>query len=404
MSSLSHLRSRTALWVGATAALASRLLRRGAGEVIGSKLALAFDPDLLRHVGADRRVIVVSGTNGKSTTTALVQAALGNPVDKQTGANMPTGWVTTLIRTHGAVALEVDEPYLAEAMEKLSPEVVCLLNLSRDQLDRTSEVRQIAEKWRLVIAGTTTQIVANANDPLIVYAVGPALNVTWVDAPLVWVKDASSCPLCTRPLSVEGDWECACGFRRPTPTWHLNSRSIEGPGVSIPFSVALPGEYNRGNAAMAIVSAHLAGIQAGVAASRVSEVKEVLGRFGTVRWRGRRWHLFLAKNPAGLAALAQLTEGFSSDLVISINDNVADGRDPSWLYDAPFDEIARGHRVFCTGSRALDIATRLHYSGIESTVITTLDDLPEQVTASVPVTVIANYTAFSEWQRRGTPC
>ena len=404
MSSLSTLRSRTALLVGSVAAGTSRLLRRGAGDVIGSKVALALDPEVLRHVGTNRRVIVVSGTNGKSTTTALVQAALGNRVDKQTGANMPTGWVTTLIRTHGAVALEVDEPYLAEAIDKLSPEVVCLLNLSRDQLDRTSEVRQIAEKWRLVIAGTTAQIVANANDPLIVYAVGPALNVTWVDAPLVWVKDASSCPLCTRPLSVEGDWHCACGFRRPRPSWHLNTRTIEGPGVSIPFSVALPGEYNRGNAAMAIVSAHLAGVQAGIAASRVGEVTEVLGRFGTVRWRGRQWKLFLAKNPAGLSALAQLADDFSDDIVISINDNIADGRDPSWLYDAPFDEIARGHRVFCTGSRALDIATRLHYAGIESTVMNKIEDLPAMVSASGPVTVISNYTAFSDWQRRGTPC
>ena len=363
-----------------------------------------IDPEMLRHVGANRQVIVVSGTNGKSTTTALVQAALGNDVEKQTGANMPTGWVTTLVRTRGAVALEVDEPYLDEAIEKLSPDVVCLLNLSRDQLDRTSEVRQIAEKWRHVLSGNLSQIVANANDPLVVYAVGAAPHVTWVDAPLVWTKDASSCPICTRPLVVTGEWECECGFRRPPPSWHLNSRTIEGPGVSIPISVALPGEYNRGNATMAIVSAHLAGIQAGIAASRVAQVKEVLGRFGTVRWRGRSWQLFLAKNPAGVSALTQLTESFSRDLVISINDNIADGRDPSWLYDAPFDELVAGHRIFCTGTRALDIATRLHYAGCDVTVVSRWDELPAQVSASVPVTVIANYTAFTEWQRRGTPC
>src|SRR4051794_5725672 len=178
------LRARLALLAERTASGASRRLGRGSGEMIGGKVALKVDPQLLRAVAAGRPTACVSGTNGKTTTTRMLAAALGvtGPVASNSGgANMTPGVLHALARPplSSPAALEVDEIWLPQVARAVQPRAVALLNISRDQLDRSNETRRIAALWRslgreLASAGggAGCTAVANCDDPLVVYAAG----------------------------------------------------------------------------------------------------------------------------------------------------------------------------------------------------------------------------------------
>src|SRR5919202_954807 len=172
------LRTRVAALAGRAIADASRLAGAGEGSVIGGRVTLAIDKRALELMAAGHQSAVVSGTNGKTTTTRLLAAALATrgPVNTNSaGANLLPGLVSTLFRGRAgaAVALEVDEGHLAEAVAAVHPTAVVLLNLSRDQLDRFGEVRRHASDWRLaLVASPGTVVVANADDPLVTWASG----------------------------------------------------------------------------------------------------------------------------------------------------------------------------------------------------------------------------------------
>ena len=403
MSSRLPLRSSLALAGLRIVNRASRTLGMGQGTVAGGRVALRIDPQLVRRMSARRRIVLVSGTNGKTTTTALVVAALGGATTNATGSNMSAGIVAALASDQQSLTvLEVDEAFLATVAEATQPEVVVLLNLSRDQLDRAAEVRVLAEKWRTTLHNTSATIVANCADPLVVYAAIAQMDskVVWCDVGSSWNLDAKSCPQCTEPLDPDGAWRCECGFAKPIPDYVLDD-TLRGSDISVDLHVALPGGFNRSNAALAVVAASLLGTPLELAAQRVSTIREVAGRF-TLRQRdGQVFRLMLAKNPAGVSALIGLVAG-GSDVVVSINDLIADGTDPSWLYDAPFDRL-RGSTVWCTGERALDLATRLEYDDVTARVVT-VEDIAGRVSGSGPVDVIANYTAFAAWLESTSPC
>ena len=379
----------------------SRQLGLGSGTVAGGRVALAIDPGLLQKLSRRRRIVLVSGTNGKTTTTALVVAALGSAATNDTGSNMPPGHVAALVASNETfVVLETDEAWLPTVMAQVSPDVVVLLNLSRDQLDRSSEVRVVVEKWRSALHHTNAIVVANAADPLVAYAAVSQIGskVVWVDAGLEWTGDARSCPQCTEPLDPVGEWRCVCGFARPHIDYSLGEQ-LEGPSESATLAMSLPGDFNRSNGAMAVVAAAQCGVPIQLGAERAGRVTSVAGRFTLRRYNGRTWRLLLAKNPAGVAALIDLVrEG--RDVVVAINDQVADGFDPSWLYDAPFDKL-RGRHVWCTGDRALDVAARLDYADVSFGLV---DGLAPELEHSEVVDVIANYTAFADWMEKSEPC
>lgn len=379
----------------------SRRLHLGSGTVAGGRVALAIDPSILQKLARRRRIVLVSGTNGKTTTTALVVAALGAAATNDTGSNMPPGHVAALATSNETfVVLETDEAWLPSVMAQVAPDVVVLLNLSRDQLDRSSEVRVVVEKWRSALHHTNAVVVANAADPLVAYAAVSQIGskVVWVDAGLEWTGDARSCPQCTEPLDPVGEWHCACGFARPHIDFTLKEE-LEGRDEKVALSMLLPGAFNRSNAAMAVVAAAQCGVPIALGATRVGQVQSVAGRFTLRRYNGRTWRLLLAKNPAGVAALVDLVDD-GRDVVVAINDHVADGFDPSWLYDAPFDRL-RGRRVWCSGDRALDLATRLDYAEVDFAVV---EDFAPILEHDDVVDVIANYTAFAQWMERTEPC
>jgi UDP-N-acetylmuramyl tripeptide synthase len=354
----------------------SRHLGTGSGTVAGGHVGLALDQNLLEHLAAGRQVALVSGTNGKTTTTRLLAVALegtfGPVATNATGSNMPTGHVTALAVAprRAPAVLEVDEGYLPSLVSTLAAKVVVLLNLSRDQLDRTNEVRMVANRWRTALFGVPgTAVVANADDPLVVWAASGAAKPTWVAAGLSWRKDAVGCPACAGRVEfadVGGDgWACACGFARPRLDVALDGDEVVlADGHRYRLVLALPGRFNRANAVMAAAAAWTMGVEWEEALRRIAAVDEVAGRFSIVEVGGCTARVMLAKNPAGWRELLDLVAPEGRPVVVGINARVADGKDPSWLWDVPFEQL-RGRRVVATGERCRDLSVRLHYAEVE---------------------------------------
>ena len=404
----------------------SRRLGAGSGTVAGGHAGLALDPALLEHLAAGRRVALVSGTNGKTTTTRLlavaVEGALGRAATNATGSNMPAGHVTALASAPpGAPAvLEVDEGYLPRLLASLGPDVVVLLNLSRDQLDRTNEVRMVANRWRAALADAPgTTVVANADDPLVAWAASAAARRVWVAAGLSWREDAVACPACEGRIafSRSGDeWGCACGFTRPAPDVRLegDELAVRADGRRMDVLLALPGRFNRANAAMAAAAAWALGARWEDALERIAAVDAVAGRFAVVEVGGVPARLMLAKNPAGFQELLDVVCARSGPVVVGINARVADGKDPSWLWDVPFERLA-GRTVVATGERCRDLSVRLRYAEVAHR---TVRDQVAAVRAawmagraagraaegtgnpSAPVDFVGNYTAFVDLHAR----
>lgn len=399
------LRAKVASSVSKTAAALSRAAGRGDGSVIGGWIGLKIDPDLLRHLAAGRRVALVSGTNGKTTTTRLTAAAmgvLGEVATNSLGANMPTGHTSALARAgHTPYAvLEVDEHYLGQVIDATAPAAIALLNLSRDQLDRAKEVAMMASLWRDAVRDRDSHVVANADDPMVVWAARAARQVTWVASGQRWHDDSWVCPECGSHIerdeqsAASGDWHCTgCDLRRPVPQWTVDGDAVVDPaGVRHPVTLQLPGRVNRANAATALAVAAQFGVNPAQAAPRLSQVASVAGRYATVRKDGRTIRLLLAKNPAGWLEAFDMAE--PAPTLLAINARDPDGLDTSWLYDVDFSPL-HGRRVLITGDRAMDLAVRLEVNEIEFEHVTGLG----KALAAVPpgrLEVIANYTAFQD--------
>jgi UDP-N-acetylmuramyl tripeptide synthase len=334
----------------------------------------------------------------------MIAAGWGGKVaTNDTGSNMREGLVAALVASKSrSVALEVDEAWLSDVARATSPKVIALLNLSRDQLDRANEVRQIAERWRELLADLgDVMVVANANDPLVVYAAELARNVAWCDVPTPWTTDAVSCPRCTKPLSfVGGTWSSECGFAKPQVLVTTDGGPLVVRGIQLDVDLQLPGAFNEANAAMALTALSFVEVDLRGALERVNALSSVAGRFSLRKWRGHHLRLLLAKNPAGFSSMLLTLKNDDADVWVAINARVADGRDPSWLYDVPF-ELLRGHRVYCFGDRRLDLATRLDYANVDYVVVSDESALP---VSSDVINVLANYTAFQEWRTRTKPC
>jgi UDP-N-acetylmuramyl tripeptide synthase len=380
----------------------SRMTGRGSGTVIGGRVGMKIAPDLVASLARGRTVILVSGTNGKTTTTSMIVAGWGGEVTtNETGANMPAGHVAALVASHqNRVALEVDEAWLGETLGATRPRVVVLLNLSRDQLDRANEVRHLAERWRKALESHDDAeliVVANANDPLVVYAAESCANTVWCDVPTTWIADALSCPKCTLAISHIGNsWHCSCGFAKPVNISSVLGDELIIDGATVALDLSMPGEFNRSNATLALSALHSLGVDLDDAVRRVNAIHSVVGRFSVRRWNGHVLRLLLAKNPSGFAAMLATLPEDGADIWVAINARVADGHDPSWLYDVPF-ELLRGHRVYCFGDRRLDLATRLDYGGMDFVVV---DDDATVPTSKGTISLLANYTAFHDWLAR----
>jgi UDP-N-acetylmuramyl tripeptide synthase len=378
--------------------------------MIGGLVAMTLDRSVLRQLGAGRRTVVVTGTNGKSTTTRMTAAALGTlgPVATNAeGANMDAGLVAALAadRRAGLAALEVDEMHVPHVSDAVEPSVIVLLNLSRDQLDRVGEINVIERTLRAGLARhPKAVVVANCDDVLMTSAAYDSPNVVWVAAGGAWANDSVSCPRSGEVIVRDnGHWySTGADFKRPSPQWWFDDDTLYGPdGLALPMRLALPGAVNRGNAAQAVAAAVALGADPASAVAAVSGVDEVAGRYRTVRVGEHEARVLLAKNPAGWQEALAMVDKHAAGVVISVNGQVPDGEDLSWLWDVRFEhfeETALERPLVAAGERGTDLAVRLGYAGVEHTLV---HDTVAAIASCPPgrVEVVANYTAFLQLQR-----
>ncbi len=374
--------------------------------MIGGLVAMTLDRSILSQLGRDRRAVVVTGTNGKSTTTRMTAAALatlGPVATNAEGANMDAGLVAALAAAPGATlaALEVDEMHVPHVLDAVQAAVVVLLNLSRDQLDRVGEINHIERTLRSGLARhPSAVVVANCDDVLMTSAAYDSPNVVWVAAGGGWASDSVSCPRSGEIIVREQSHWYSTGqdFKRPDPAWWFDDTHIHGPdGLSLPMTLALPGAVNRGNATHAVAAAVTLGADPAAAVAAVSLVDEVAGRYRTVQLGAHTARVLLAKNPAGWQEALSMVDRDAAGVVIAVNGQVPDGEDLSWLWDVRFEHFDTV-QVVAAGERGTDLAVRLGYAGVEHTLV---HDTMRAIDSCPPghVEVIANYTAFLQLNR-----
>ena len=413
-------RTRVAIAMGGLVAKTSRVAGRGEGMVIGGKVMHRISPDILIHLAGDRVVALVSATNGKTSTTRLLAMAVGQTgpvVTQATGANMDDGLVEAL--SHGnfdsPAVLEVDEAYLPKILAATRAKTIVLGNLTRDQLDRMNEVGILARRWRTMLRDCPdeTTVIANCDDPIVTWACLEAPRVVWVAAGQNWTADASVCLNCGGLMNFDGPgWACTkCSFAEPVSSWQFHSDDngyfATGPHGSFDLSgLGLPGWFNAANATLCLAATtEVLGLDPQESVRRMSSVKDVSGRFEVRQIGELNVRLLLAKNPASWSETLTVMPPAPTPVMVTINSNSADGHDPSWLWDVPFEKL-RGRTVIASGDRRRDLAVRLLHAGVDHV---TVED-PYAVDAPLPAGVrdldsidcAATYTAFHNLRTRGT--
>ena len=368
--------------------------------MLAGRIIIALAPDALVQLSSGRSTVLVSGTNGKTTTTAMIVASLGGAVATNNGgANMDAGIVAAYARSaYSTAVIEVDELYVPAIGNSVAPSVFVALNLSRDQMDRIHEVSTVVERWSRFLHGSDAHVIANAKDPNVVAAVG-SHSATWIDPGWDITDDSRVCPRCTALLDWDSSgWACRCGLRQPAADYVVDGDVLHvAPGTSVPLDLGLPGAVNRGNAAFAIAVAQHLGVDADIASRRIAEIDEVSGRYGTITVGGREARTLLAKNPAGWASVLPMINP-DDVVIISINAREADGLDTSWLWEVPFETL--GNRVVGVhGENRADLALRLEVAGIVPMVDKDINRLASRLPEGSCV-VLANYSAFTELRGR----
>ncbi len=412
-----RLRLQAGTLLGDAAAVLSRALGKGSGASIRGQILTRIHPDAFAELVKGRRIASVTGTNGKTTTTHFLAAALrtglGPDADRLVtnadGANLHYGIASSLAKApHADIAvLETDERVVKDLIVHGRPEVLVLLNFSRDQLDRNHEIKFLARSWRDALANAGSDgpvVVANSDDPLVVWAASDVKKVIWVDTASTWTADAALCPQCGSLLQRDnpsqdaptGAWDCpGCDLTEPPADYRVRGTDIELPsGERVASALNVPGAFNVANAACALAAAVEFGVSVPDALAGFSTVRAPAGRFAVTSIGDSLLRLVLSKNPAGWSESLPL---LSSDPVILAIDSVAaDGKDVSWLWDVDFEQL-RGRRVICSGPRAYDLAVRLEYGEVTHEVISDVSDAVRAVRGtSEPVDVIATYTPFQK--------
>jgi lipid II isoglutaminyl synthase (glutamine-hydrolysing) len=422
----------------------SRRLGAGGGTTIPGKLLAELDRGAIDRLAGRlaRGTAVVSATNGKTTTTAMTAEIL-RPLHRlahnAAGANLVSGVASTLLSAGDAELglFEVDEGALPELLRRLRPKVVCLGNLFRDQLDRYGELELVAERWREAVAGLPeeAQLVFNADDPQLA-AVSEAHSGSvafGLDDPrmarptLQHAADSKYCVHCGTPYVYAaayvghlGDYRCPRGDHERPPlkvagrevALHGLERAsfrLETPEGSRQIKLKLPGLYNVYNAVAAAALARALGAGLDEIAAGLERFSAAFGRFERVAFGDKQLLLLLIKNPAGAnEAVRTLVDGGAPRvLVVALNDEIADGRDVSWIWDVDFEPLLPGLEKLVTGGgRAAELALRFRYGGLDENAIevepnlgAALDRGIELTPAGGELVVLPTYTAMLDLQR-----
>jgi UDP-N-acetylmuramyl tripeptide synthase len=434
---------RLALAAARATAFASRASGRGGGTTLPGRVLTALSPGAPRRLAArlPRGCVLVSATNGKTTTCALLAEVLRGRVQlarNSAGANLASGIASALAVREAAGAelglFECDEAALPAIAEQLEPSAIALGNLFRDQLDRYGELELVAARWRQLIAqlDPATTLVVAADDPLTAsLAEGhPALVRYGIDDPSVALPvtphaaDARFCVRCGHAYDYLAayvghlsDYACpACGNARgplDVAARAINLRGLDGTafdlcraGESVRVELALPGLYNVENALAAAALAGVLGEPLTVIAEGLGRFRGAFGRFQRLRVGTADVVLLLIKNPAGANEVLRILPDGEATMLFALNDRIADGRDVSWVWDVDWELIApRLRHVVTAGTRAADAALRLKYAGVDAAAIEVVPDVGRaldrlaELAAGGTGYVLPTYTAMLELQR-----
>ncbi|HEX5621941.1 MAG TPA: Mur ligase family protein [Solirubrobacteraceae bacterium] len=416
---------------------ATRLAGRG-GTSLPGKVLMRAEPHAIARLSArlPQGSVVVSATNGKTTTAAMIATILGRTgtqlVHNRAGANMAGGVATALAAGRGDLGLfEVDEFWLGPVVGELEPRAVLLGNLFRDQLDRYGELEIIADRWATVVAGlpAATGLVLNADDPLVAdlgrerEALYYGVQDDGLALPeLQHASDSKHCRRCGHAyvyaaayLAHLGRYECPnCGARRPDPAVSASDVQLRGiraaiftlttPAGTRRIELPLPGLYNVYNALGAAALCLQLGVPLDEVAAGLAAVEPAFGRAETIELDGRPMSILLVKNPAGANEVLRTLalEATKLDVFGVLNDRTADGRDVSWVWDADWEIIApHVRRLTCSGTRAAELALRLKYAGVDAARLEVVDDLEQGLdralaNGSGPLYALPTYTALLE--------
>ncbi len=443
-----------AILTARAARFASRTLRRGGGSTVPGVVARRVDPEVLTKLSGRLRLgsAAITGTNGKTTTTRMIskilQAAGVKVVNNSTGANLVTGVTAALISDSGLSGrpaaemglFEVDEASVPKVAAEAELRILAVLNLFRDQLDRYGELAYTGKVIASAFGDLPEDgaVVLNADDPLVASLGRSARNPVYygVDEPaldtgrLQHIADSKDCPLCGTALDYEtvymghiGVYDCRnCPFGRPELRYRASRIRFDGargtefllstPTREAEVRVSLPGLYNVYNALAAAAVAAEAGVGLAEISRGLREFGGAFGRVERVRAGDKEAFLLLIKNPVGFNEILRtfVTGGDARHVLIAINDNHADGRDVSWLWDVDFEMLAdaraegrtNGMEPFMvSGLRAEDMAVRLKYADLP--VGPVIPDREEAIKAALESTppgetlyVLPTYTAMLE--------
>ena len=430
----------TALVLARLTYLAIKLLHRSSGTSFVGMMTLKVCPDFLAHCRKyiKNNAITISGTNGKTTTSGLVahifEENQNSIIHNVKGANMLTGIANVFalnikpFKRFDYAVIESDEAYLTKLYDYFKADYLLVTNLFRDQLDRYGELSTTASFIQNAIdKNKELKLILNADDPLVTNF-GKGKNAIYYGFEEVEFcseihNATSNAPtevfncICGKPLQYnkqffaqEGHYYCAkCGFKRPEPNYKgyvkiysdYSELKIRHNDKDFEFKINLVGLYNAYNVLGAVACAMENGIDYQTIKKAVSTYKSIFGRAERRIINGHKTLIQLIKNPTGASEVLK-TVDLSSNIVIAINDNYADGRDISWLWDSDFEQLKNAQKLVITsGIRAKDMGTRLKYAGIPQEKIIVEEDIKSAIALAAKsdnieerITILPSYTAL----------
>ena len=419
-----------------------RVLHRG-GTTLPGRSAMLFDKKILEVTSKGMEIIVVTGTNGKTTTCSMLRNALQEggvtPLSNISGANLLTGITaefTALATLSGKpkrkyAIVECDEAALKKVVPLIKPKVIVVTNLFRDQLDRYGEVMHTLEEIKRGVklvpkttlclnadCSLTSSIAEGLPNPIFYYGIGKdAIKDQSQNSFENTLSDAKYCIKCGTEYDYDyhtyahlGGYVCPkCGYKRITPNLEVSSiekMSAKGSDVVIrgkKIRIGLPALYNIYNGITAIAAFEAAGWKMKHIINSLANVSSSFGRMETFNYKDTDIQMILVKNPAGcnqsLTYLSSMDEDYVA--VFCLNDKTADGHDISWIWDADHEKVAQDPHckyIYVSGTRATDMQVRLKYAGADDKKIKLVEDnnkLLEAMTShKLPVFVLPNYTSM----------
>ncbi len=422
------------LLIARTAYTGIRLLTKSSGTSLAGMLVLKFYPDFIKDCSdfINKQIITVTGTNGKTTTSGLIAHIIeendASVIHNTKGANMLTGVANMFALSLGInkyydyAVIESDEAYLNKLYDYLCANTLVVTNLFRDQLDRYGELATTASFIRKAIdKNKNLKLILNADDPLVSNFASGRDNVIFYgfeDVKYDYEIEQSNAPtevfncVCGNVLNYskrffaqQGHYSCSCGYKRPDCKYKASVVVSHNHSVitvqGIDYTTHLVGLYNAYNSLGAIVAALESGISPEKIQNALHSYKSIFGRTETRVINGHQALIQLIKNPTGASEVLK-TVDLDSNIVIAINDNFADGRDISWLWDSDFEQLKNARKkVITSGIRANDMATRLKYAGIPQEKIQVVPSIKKAIEIAaddsdkdIPVTILPSYTAL----------